>query len=61
MIEDITSNVLYHAAPIVHIIPQLAKYIFNPDVVVPIYKTVNKVGEMTTTGQSTNFIIGINV
>ena len=52
---------MYNDTPIIHFIPQLTKYIFNPDIIIPIYKTVNKIGDMTTLGMSTNFIIGINV
>ena len=42
--EDVQLGKLFYPSPIIHFIPQLKKYIFNPDVIVPIYKIVTKKG-----------------
>ena len=58
---DINAGEVFRPCPVIHFIPQLQQYIFNPDVVIPIYKIPSKKGTLTTTGQSTNFICGINL
>lgn len=59
MVDDQFPSVLYDRIPCVHFAPKV-DYKIDPDqYTAPLYKTSERKGTLSTTGQSTNFVIGV--
>lgn len=61
VIDDQNPNQLYNQMPLIIFRPQ-EEYVRDPDEYeCPIYKTSKRQGELSTTGQSTNYIIAVDL
>ncbi|EGR30170.1 hypothetical protein IMG5_139330 [Ichthyophthirius multifiliis] len=59
-LEDSAPGVMYTQVPIIEFVPQENYKSKHEDYKMPVYKTLLRAGTLSTTGHSTNFIIGID-
>lgn len=60
LLDESQPGVLYTVAPIIHFVPA-ENYKSDPkEYQMPVYKTPTRAGTLSTTGQSTNFIIAVD-
>ncbi|KRX08296.1 P-loop containing nucleoside triphosphate hydrolase [Pseudocohnilembus persalinus] len=60
-LEDQPIGTLYSPMPVIHFIPEENYQVPEDNYLCPLYKTSNRVGVLSTTGQSTNFILAIGI
>ncbi|KAL4466850.1 hypothetical protein ABPG74_010447 [Tetrahymena malaccensis] len=60
ILEDSNPGVMYTSAPVIEFVPNENYQSKQEDYRMPVYKTTSRAGTLSTTGHSTNFIIGID-
>lgn len=60
MVDQILGK-LYFSLPVIHFLPVQNYTIKNNTYRCPCYKTSNRAGVLSTTGQSTNFILAVDL
>lgn len=61
VIIDQAPNELYYSMPLIHFIPKESNDAKGHIYACPLYKTLNRAGTLSTTGQSTNFILDVQL
>lgn len=60
-IVDATSNDLFYEMPVIHFYPKTSNDFKGNQYSCPLYKTLSRAGTLSTTGQSTNFILEVQL